>query len=261
MMYTSARKTILIVALMVMLAGCDGVPGFGRQGSGQEATQSREVGTFDRIEVRGQTDLEVTSGDTSVTVRGDDNLLDEVSTEVSGGTLVIDESRALRPRAGLVVEVTVPVLAGVTLQGSGEGAVSDVAGEASFDATVQGSGNLDVDGVTSATFTGTVSGSGGVEVTGVDVQTFTTSVSGSGGLEASGRADQIDVSVSGSGSAQLQDLEARQATVDVSGSGDAEVQVSDTLEASASGSGDIRYSGEPRNVRESSSGSGEVRPQ
>jgi hypothetical protein len=195
-----------------------------------------------------------------VTVRGDDNLLSEVRTDVNGGALEIDERSPLRPRAGLVVEVTTPQLTGATLNGSGGMAARDVASD-TFTATVTGSGGLDIDGVASQAFSATINGSGGLDVEGFAGETFSATVTGSGGVRASGQVDQLDVTVSGSGDARLQDLAARQATVDVTGSGGATVQVSEALDASSSGSGDIVYSGDPQNVQEQTTGSGDVRPQ
>lgn len=248
------------LAVAVALTGCNGLLGPGIAGSGQEASEPRQVEPFDRIDVSGQTDVTVEPGDTSVTVRGDDNLLSEVRTEVNDGTLEIDEQSPLRPRAGLVVEVTTPQLTGATLQGSGDMVARDVAGD-TFTATVTGSGGLDIDGADSQAFTATVNGSGGLDVEGLTGETFSATVTGSGGVRASGQVEQLDVSLSGSGEAQLQDLAARRAIVDVTGSGGATVQVSETLDASTSGSGGVVYSGDPQNVQEQTSGSGDVRPQ
>lgn len=257
---TRIARIAICLAVAATLTGCNGILGRGIAGSGQEASEPREVGAFDRIDVAGQTDVTVEPGDTSVTVRGDDNLLSDVLTEVNDDTLEIRERSPLLPRAGLVVEVTTSHLNGAALQGSGDMVARDVAGD-TFNATVAGSGGLDIDGAASKAFTATINGSGWLDVNGFTGETFSANVSGSGGVRASGQVGHLDVTVSGSGDAQLQDLAARRATVDVTGSGGATVQVSETLDASSSGSGDVVYSGNPRNVQEQTSGSGDVRPQ
>ncbi len=247
---------VTALAVALTLSSC----GFGQVGSGREATERREVSSFDSIVVAGQADVTVTPGDRSVTVRGDDNLLARVRTEVDGGTLVIDEDRPVTPRSGLVVEITTTALTGLTSQGSGDVAARDVAAD-TFTGVVDGSGNLDVTSVEGTTVAGTIDGSGDLTLDGVDTNTFTATLNGSGDLRATGRAQQIDLSVNGSGGAQLKGLAARQATVDLTGSGDAHVQVSEALTGSTSGSGDLVYAGDPPNVRADASGSGEVRPQ
>lgn len=59
---------------------------------------------FERIELPGRTDVTVAPGDPSVTVRGDDNLIAEVVTDVEGDTLTVGERRPAGPRAELEVE-------------------------------------------------------------------------------------------------------------------------------------------------------------
>ena len=223
----------------MVLAGCEGTLQPGLQGSGRQASEQRDVAAFERIDVVGQTTVTVASGEPSVTVRGDDNLLAHVVTRVEDGTLLIDERRSVDPRTELVVEVTTPQLSGASLQGSGDLTVRDVAGE---------------------TFTAVLDGSGDLEVAGLTGEAFTAELGGSGSLRASGQVQQVDLSLSGSGSAELQGLAALRATVDVDGSGDALVSVSETLDASSSGSGDVIYTGDPQNVQEDVSGSGDIRP-
>ncbi len=46
--------------------------------------------------------------------------------------------------------------------------------------------------------------------------------------------------------------------VSVGGSGDAAVNASESLKASVTGSGDIHYSGHPKNVAKSKTGSGDI---
>ena len=46
--------------------------------------------------------------------------------------------------------------------------------------------------------------------------------------------------------------------VRVAGSGDADVNVTNKLDASVSGSGDVRYTGNPKSISSSKSGSGDI---
>jgi hypothetical protein len=236
------HTAVIVVAVTVVgaLAGCSDALTPGTTGSGQEASEQRDVAAFERIEVAGQTAVTVASGDPSVTVRGDDNLIGEVVTDVNDGTLTIDEQRHVDPRAGLVVEVTAPRLRAAAVHGSGDLTARDVAG-GPFTATLDGSGDLTIDGV--------------------DADVFTGDLSGSGNLDAAGQAERVDLAASGSGEADLRDLVASEATVDVTGSGDALVQVTQILQASSSGSGDVIYTGDPQDVQENTSGSGDIRPQ
>jgi hypothetical protein len=232
--------TVVVALLVGALAGCSGVFPPGVAGSGQERSEQRDVAAFERIRVVGLTDVTVTAGAPSVTVRGDDNLIGEVVTEVDDGTLTVDERRQVRPRAGLAVDVTTPRLGGAEVQGSGDLVARDVAGEV---------------------LTWTVDGSGSLTIDGVDANVFRGDVNGSGDLEAAGRAERVELVVSGSGEADLRELMAREASVEASGSGNVLVRVSEALQASSSGSGDVIYAGAPRDVQEDASGSGDIGPQ
>jgi hypothetical protein len=213
------RAAFAAVALGALLAlvGC----GAQKEGSGVEAAETREVATFSRIELSGEAGVVITVGEAQqVTVRGDDNLLEDVETEVDDGTLEISQpgNVDLQPRAGLTVEVTVPDLEAVE-----------------------------------------VSGAGNVSIAGLRGGLFRIDVSGAGNVEASGQIDRVEAEVSGVGHLRLGTLVAREATVSVSGAGDVEVHATDSLSASVSGAGDIVYTGGPENVETDVSGAGEIR--
>lgn len=117
----------------------------GPAGSGNVVSEPRDVETFTGIEVSGGIDLVLVvdpDAPVSVTVIHDDNLLERILTEVSGGTLEISRRGGLGILGdGGRVEVTTPVLE--TLGASGG---SDVTGSGSLDELELGaSGGSDVD--------------------------------------------------------------------------------------------------------------------
>ncbi len=105
-----------------------------------------------------------------------------------------------------------------------------------------------------------VSGSLRGSVTGLDADTFGLVASGSCRLTLAGRADALAMSLSGSGTLDAARLQARVATVRISGSGDADLEVSESLSVKISGSGKVRYGGNPKTVERDISGSGSVDP-
>jgi hypothetical protein len=206
-----------VAAALVISSGCmlnfNSIPG-----SGISATENRTVGDFHAISVSGTADAVVTvGGEKSVTVTFDDNLLEIVRTEVSGGELRIWTEGNYNSKVGLDIQVTVPSL--------------DKA---------------------------TVSGVGDLVVTGVSGPSLKVDVSGVGEAKISGEVDSLDVSVSGTGDAKLKDLVAKSVTVDASGVGGAEVYASESVDADASGTSDIKIYGNPENVKKDASGIGDV---
>lgn len=228
-------RTVLIVS-SIMAGGC------GEAGSGIFASEVREVEGFFGVENRSEANLSLSVTSSAVaapvelTVSGDDNLIAEVRTWVTEGTLVIHTERALDPDIELQVVATVPALTLVDSSGSGDVYATGVAGEL-----------LEV----------ISSGSGAVTVS-ADSAEIRLRSSGSGETQLSGTTANLDLSSSGSGDAQARGLSAATGVVSSSGSGDVEVCVTGELRAYASGSGDIDYYCNPDVVHDSSSGSGSV---
>ena len=83
------------------------------------------------------------------------------------------------------------------------------------------------------------------------------SVAGSGDVYVEGTTTNLQGAVAGSGDLMAANLKAENVKIEVAGSGDAAVNVTNTLDASVAGSGDIRYVGNPatRNVNIVGSGS------
>jgi hypothetical protein len=103
-----------------------------------------------------------------------------------------------------------------------------------------------------------LSGSGQISATGISTPQLTVTISGSGQLSAAGTATRLDVTINGDGKAQLSRLTARDVDAVISGSGLIQVTATTSLDAAVPGSGTIIYSGNPRQVTTSVTGSGTV---
>ncbi|MDB5988190.1 MAG: hypothetical protein JWR16_3243 [Nevskia sp.] len=187
-------------------------------GSGNVATQTRELPPFDAIDIDGSTDVEVHFGSPQqVSVIGDDNLLDLIDLSVHDGRLVVSSHGSYRSHRDLKVSVQLPALDAIEIEGSGDIALHGVNG-----------GKLKLQ------------------------------IEGSGDIKADGAVDELALRISGSGDAQLRSLSAKRATVEISGSGDASVTATESINAVTNGSGDISYSGDPQRVTVVSHGSGDI---
>ena len=189
------------------------------RGSGVPAAQTRTVAPFTRVELAGANNVVVHVGEPrSVIVKADQNLLGHVTTEVQSGQLVIANTPgSFSTKSPMVVEVSAPRLESVVLSGSG---------------------NIVIDGLSSAS--------------------FDASLPGSGTLTADGTATRLDVAVEGSGSVLFSRLVAQHVHAAVGGTGSVFVTATGTLAASVSGTGSIVYQGNPRRVTKSVTGSGTI---
>jgi hypothetical protein len=208
----------------------------GTRGNGNKVTQVRQVDAFTAIRVEGSIDAAVkVGGAQSVAVTIDENLLPLVTTEVSGGTLVIRARDASWEGKG-VVELTVPALRGLTIKGSSD--VTVEGGQGDLALAIEGSGDLRWSGA-----------AGSLEA----------SISGSGDLRLTGTAAQARLSVAGSGDIKAGGLTATGADVEVDGSGDVEVTLAGgTFRARVSGSGDVVWHGQATIEQSVVRGSGQI---
>lgn len=169
----------------------------GLRGSGIAATQSRHVRSFRSVELAGANIVTVrVGGKQTVTVRGDDNLIRFITTRVTSGKLVVDQSGSFTTKSRMGVAVTVPALDAVTLSGSGILTVDGVSGSR-FSVRVPGSGLLTATGA-AARLDARLSGSGDVRLQDLTARDVTATVSGSGRLQVHALRS-LDASLSGSG--------------------------------------------------------------
>ena len=98
-----------------------------------------------------------------------------------------------------------------------------------------------------------------MEAAGVFGPKFDATVSGSGDLQVLGTATDLNATISGSGQLNLSGLDVQKAVVTITGSGEADIRVTtEALDATITGSGDIVYRGKPK-IKQQILGSGTSR--
>jgi hypothetical protein len=212
------RSFLALAALVALLAmtGCD---------NGPPVSQTRNVGTFTRLEVSGDVSLKVAlfnRPDPGVKITAGSKSIDRIKTEVVGDALrVSTKSRGLTigpdPLGAVSISLGVPALTGMRVDGPAN-----------------------------------------VNLSGLSAKAFELRVSGSGDIHARGRVDDLAMEVDGSADSMLKDLATQNANVRIDGSGDTEVRVARSLQLIVEGSGDVTYYGRPA-VSSRLEGSGDVR--
>jgi len=211
------RRALAAAALAAAaLAGCD---------NGPPVSQTREAGSFNRLEVSGDISLDVSllnRPEPGLRITAGVKAIDRIKTELVGDTLEVStKSRGLTigpdPLGDVSVSLGVPALLGLRVDGSAD-----------------------------------------VVLSGLSAKAFELVVNGSGDVRARGRVDELELEVDGAASTNLRDLATQKATVRLDGSGDTELRVARTLELVLEGSGDVTYYGRPA-VSSRLDGSGDVR--
>ncbi len=216
---------VVAIGLATAVSACVSVPGSAVTGSaitgsGDLRTESRDVGGFSTIELLGNGDVIIEQdGTESLSVEAEDNLLPDLTSDVSNGTLQLGtaDGVSLKPTRAITYRVTVKDLAGLQL-----------------------------------------SGSGSVTASRVTTPAISIDISGSGDVSIDGTADDQAVAISGSGNYRAGDLATLTSSAAISGSGNVSVDVRDAFDAEINGSGNVTYTGNPQ-ISQNISGSGELR--
>ena len=237
------KNIALLMTIALFTVNCTAQWGKRIKGNGKVVTVERSVGDYDAIAVAGWFDVDLVKGrEGEISIRGEENLLEYIITEVKNGKLTVKVKKGYNLQSSnwkQGIQVTVPFesVNSVSLSGSG-----DIVGK---------------DVLTADNFSASMSGSGDISLT-VEADALKTVISGSGDIELSGQARDFDVTVSGSGDVEAFDLVADNVTANVSGSADIKITANESLTARVSGSGDIRYKGNPEKVDSKASGSGDI---
>ena len=188
------------------------------KGSGQTATEMREVDSFHAIEVSGVLQVEIIAQkEQTLEVEADDNLLKYIKTEVRGGTLKMWSERQLKTSNPLRVRITVQDIDDLEVTGAANVTVKDL------------------------------------KNSGIKVDS-----SGASKIKVSGESSKFIADVSGATSIDAEALTVENATVDASGASNVSVNVSGTLRAEATGASRVSYAGTPKEVVKKTRGAGSV---
>lgn len=211
-------------------------------GKGSVVEQSIRVADFTTVSLSSSADVEITKGESlQVTLSDYENLIDSWDIKVQNGALSI----GTKPFTSLInsrakVKIVLP---------------TDL-----YEAKISGSGNMDINSEFPELEKLTVTGSGTIYGNANTVYSkLYFNISGSGSIDVIGSVDDLRASTTGSGKMYLYDLIAKDATCIISGSGDMFIHATTNLNANITGSGSIRYEGNPI-VNVHASGSGIVSP-
>jgi hypothetical protein len=205
----------------------------------------RHLSGFHAVDVAGSFDVYITQGSTeSVKVEAPAELMPRIITEVENGVLrIYNKNDGFRwgdvwgHHKKIVVYVVAKNLDRISLTGSGDAFFKE--------------------GITANNMRLNISGSGDMAGR-IDAKSVDCSISGSGDMKLTGHAETSSVSLVGSGDYEARSLVTVNCAVRVTGSGDAQVNASEKIDASVSGSGDVRYTGSARSVNAHKTGSGDI---
>lgn len=190
-------------------------------GSGRIVEETRPLtGAVNEIDSSGLYTLRVTIGSPArITLRGDDNILPRIRTDVAGSTLKLGmgDKGTYRLKQSPEVTVVVPSLKAYRGEGAGKTVLAGLNGDR-----------------------------------------FELRYGGAGLLTASGQVKSLSVRAEGAGMMNLSALKSADADVRLEGLGAVQVHASESLDARVEGIGTLTYYGQPKKLKKDVSGIGAV---
>lgn len=220
---------VLLSALIFSLSSCKRNRTIGE---GEIKTETRNTGSFTSVDLATSLKAIITvdpASQVSVQLKGYQNILKLITTEVVNGKLVIDTDDLIDfdSDKDVIAEITVPSLSALEISGTADAEIKGTVSGDKFNVLVSGAGDVTIDAVTADVFDVKLTGAGELNVNG-------------------GSVNKLAYKVTGAGEISSFQLQSKEATVKVSGMGDVELSVSDKLDASITGAGDVNYKGHPQ---------------
>lgn len=238
-------KKIIITTFVLLFTFSASAQWWGKgeriKGNGKVKTEKRKTSDYDGVSLGGFFDVVLIKGkEGNLTIEGESNLLEYITTEVKNGNLKIKVKKGYNLKSTRKIVVTVPVksISKIGLGGSGNITSETLLKSEDLSLSLGGSGNIKVN---------------------VDVENLKTSIAGSGDIKVTGDAKNMKASIAGSGSIKAFELETDSVKASIAGSGSVRVSVKDEIRASIAGSGNVYYKGDPPKIKTSSAGSGSVK--
>jgi hypothetical protein len=208
------------------------------EGTGPLVSQKRNTNEFSGVTLDISANVYLIHGDTpTVMLRAQQNIADEIITEMDGSNLVIKTKNSISTNEPIEVWLTLKTIEEVELNGSGS-----ISSSSTFKCEKT---RIDI------------SGSGKISLALMNEKLDVT-LDGSGDLNLSGKVTTAELEISGSGNILASECYIDDCDVTVSGSGMAKLHVSEKLTSTINGSGSVHYSGNPQKTKSEISGSGQL---
>ena len=216
------RVIAIVVFTTCLLSAC--IP---RRGNGIMKTAETPVSSFEGIEINGYAVVYFhESPEYRAVVTADSNLFGYTNVYTEDNVLKIGLKRGWHYLlTKYQVDVYCPVISSLSISGAARFESSDTIITPVFKAAISGAGKI----------------KGAIEC-----DTFTAAVSGSAQIILTGSSNDFGISISGAGDFSGNDFKTNNASVKINGAGTINIWVVEYLKAQISGTGRIRYRGNPK---------------
>jgi len=238
MMTQIKRTSLLLIVLVLGVTSCINAQFAGEKGNGNLVKQDREVGSFTAISAGTGLDVYVVQGEReAITVETDENLQDNIITEVRGDKLVVKVEDRIRRAKAMNVYITLVNINEIHISSGCDFETKSTLKSKKLDIEVSSGADAKID---------------------VHAGELSCSVSSGADADLWGTADYFFAKASSGSDLNARELSAKVCKAKASSGADVTVNATEEIDASASSGGDVSYYGNPTKVDVNTSSGGDV---
>ena len=219
------KKILAATALTLLLAGCTFVK-FNKtdfrkavNGTGDDVEHPYMTGAFSSVVLNIPADVDFHVSDTCrLSISAPQNLHDIISVTCEDGVLMIGtiEGKKLG-KDGVDVRLSAPVLSSVTVNGAAEIDIDSGLRTDSFDLTVNGAGDVEIDGLETKKMDVRINGAGDISTRLIGHADVGIEINGAGDITLKGSAGSVNARINGAGDIDTSDLDCTDITRNIMG--------------------------------------------
>jgi hypothetical protein len=233
----SLNSIACLSAAVLLLSSCNGFDCI--NGSGNQVTESRDIGTFTQVETSGSLKIVLSQDSTSsVRILADDNIQEEIQTRLSGNTLKIDFDGNFCDAGPVTIYLGSKDYQKIESSGSVEVLSEGELNLNELDLELHGSSKVMLD---------------------LNVKSLRTSSSGSSEIVLKGQAGTHDLDMTGSSSVEALEFVVGEYQINSTGASKSRINVLNSLEVNSRGASEVEYKGKPSKIEKDNSGASVVR--
>ncbi len=189
----SASSGVIVIDGKVVGGGAGGVV----EGSGRAATERRALDDFQELTVEIGADITLKAGSgAAAVIHADDNVIPLIVTETKGRKLTVLASRSFSVSRPVVIELAVPHISSVTVEGSGSLALEGIA-ERELALNIEGAADLTAQGRVEI-LNAEINGTGDLHLGALAARSARIAIEGTGDAEVS-VSEALEAEINGTG--------------------------------------------------------------
>lgn len=230
------KKAVYFLLLIIIFSGCNKSDHV--KGNGKEALETREVSSFNAIDIQGNYEVKLIEGNKEgLEVIADENIIPLIATEVVENTLKISNKVKIKNKENIKINIFYNDLHAIHCGGASSIKNDSPLHSEDLKLGMSGTGLIDLE---------------------IIAKMLELNLSGTGFIKLSGIVEKEVLNLSGAGKLNASNLKSKDCDIKLSGIGSAQVYVEDHLDAYLSGVGGIKYRGNPNTVVRDVAGIGTI---